>query len=346
MQSENTMRDGRVRIKGGAAQIIYQLENNLNTQDISLLATVVSCTRLADINVIKVEFTLNDSATTIANVSTIQQYHTVYAKYLVWTAPPRKSLAPTIHWNPPLSKLKLKTQSLTNTWMSSVTKVSFVYDEKFWDNEWIDQMKFNLYRGRQSSAMMEVFDIYDACTLSSPMSLVREREQGNDEEGRNRGAVAAFTIFALISSENESDSSQPTNCVGESDIASRIMNELLSIAPLSKPSLPSHTSTFSSWMTNYSRALIKHWPQVESVSDDPHPKTVGNHPKPQMSLAKAEWPAATNAGNSTGKSMNGEGRMMIYFAGTESDQSSPGLMEGAVGAAHRVVEEMKVNLCI
>ena len=35
-----------------------------------------------------------------------------------------------------------------------------------------------------------------------------------------------------------------------------------------------------------------------------------------------------------------DGGEMLHFAGTESDEYSPGLMEGAVGSAHRTVEEI------
>jgi hypothetical protein len=58
------------------------------------------------------------------------------------------------------------------------------------------------------------------------------------------------------------------------------------------------------------------------ISDDPNPPRVIQHPTPDLILSKVEW--------------NG----LLHFAGSETDQNSPGVMEGAVGAAMRVAREL------
>ncbi|KAL7462079.1 hypothetical protein ACHAXS_002475 [Conticribra weissflogii] len=325
-QLEKSLNDGRVRIIGGAAKIISSLESSLDKSKITLSATVVSCTRLKrHKNVMKVQFRWSCPGADCADnfVALDQHQDVVYAKQLVWTAPPRKSMAPTILWDPPLSDSKIREQANSNTWMASVTKVSFIYDVIHWDEDWLMTLKFNMYKGRQSGRM-EVFDIYDACTF--PLSLSQKSRRKNDRVD----GVAAFTIFACLSLDSLS--------LRKSDIATRIMSQLASIAPLSK----SHDdeANSSSWMTNYSRSVVKIWPLVDSINDNPKTMTVGSHPEPRTALATPEWPLDGESiveGDSETKSE----QFMIYFAGTESDLRSPGLMEGAVSAAHRVVKELQ-----
>lgn len=61
---------------------------------------------------------------------------------------------------------------------------------------------------------------------------------------------------------------------------------------------------------------------------DPHPEFVGFHPCPAATLPQPQWKC-------------GSGNNMVYFSGTESDLRSPGLMEGALGLAYRMIEEVK-----
>ena len=66
---------------------------------------------------------------------------------------------------------------------------------------------------------------------------------------------------------------------------------------------------------------VQRWPREPWISDDPAPALVHPHPEPVRELARAEW----------------QGRLL--FAGTETDQSSPGVIEGAIGAGIRAAEE-------
>jgi monoamine oxidase len=65
--------------------------------------------------------------------------------------------------------------------------------------------------------------------------------------------------------------------------------------------------------------VAQRWPKAQHISDEEQPTTIHPHPRPVAALAQAEW----------------SGR--LHFAGTESDQRSPGVIEGAIGSAHRVL---------
>jgi monoamine oxidase len=65
------------------------------------------------------------------------------------------------------------------------------------------------------------------------------------------------------------------------------------------------------------------WPLNPFISDENRPTTIHPHPHPVALLAAPAW---------GGK---------LLFAGTETDQQSPGVIEGALGSAIRVVKELK-----
>ena len=72
----------------------------------------------------------------------------------------------------------------------------------------------------------------------------------------------------------------------------------------------------------YKDVHVQHWPSEKYISEDPNPTQIHPHPYPVNSLATTEW--------------NGR----LHFAGSETDKTSPGVMEGAIGAALRVVKEL------
>jgi monoamine oxidase len=72
------------------------------------------------------------------------------------------------------------------------------------------------------------------------------------------------------------------------------------------------------------KVSVQRWPLEPFVSgQDTRPSQVHPHPHPVPALGTTAW----------------EGKLL--FAGTESDQESPGVMEGAVGAAKRALAHMK-----
>lgn len=68
---------------------------------------------------------------------------------------------------------------------------------------------------------------------------------------------------------------------------------------------------------------VKRWPQESFISEEPNPQRINPHPQPVRALSANEWGGA------------------LLFAGSESDRFSPGVMEGAVGAALRVVKDLQ-----
>ena len=73
---------------------------------------------------------------------------------------------------------------------------------------------------------------------------------------------------------------------------------------------------------SYTRYHVQRWPLEPYISEDPHPTTIQPHPQPVLALSTTEW----------------DNRLL--FAGTESDSHSPGVMEGAIRAARRVLKQL------
>ena len=67
---------------------------------------------------------------------------------------------------------------------------------------------------------------------------------------------------------------------------------------------------------------VQRWPKEELISLDAQPHHIHPHPAVVPLLAAPEW----------------EGRLL--WAGTETDQRDPGVMEGAIGSAARVIREL------
>lgn len=72
-----------------------------------------------------------------------------------------------------------------------------------------------------------------------------------------------------------------------------------------------------------SKVTVHRWPKERFTSVEQDPTTIHPHPHPVRVLGRREWEGA------------------LHFASSEADWESPGLMEGAVGAAQRVVSEIK-----
>lgn len=73
---------------------------------------------------------------------------------------------------------------------------------------------------------------------------------------------------------------------------------------------------------DYTTVHVKRWPLEEYISEDPKPTKIHPHPYPVGALSQSEW------------------KDRLLFAGSESEQVSPGVMEGAIGAAKRVLKEI------
>jgi monoamine oxidase len=73
----------------------------------------------------------------------------------------------------------------------------------------------------------------------------------------------------------------------------------------------------------YSNFYVYRWPMHRYISgDDTRTKQIHTHPLPVRALSTLEWDDR------------------LYFAGSETDLTSPGVMEGALGSAKRVLKSL------
>lgn len=71
---------------------------------------------------------------------------------------------------------------------------------------------------------------------------------------------------------------------------------------------------------SFSEHHVQRWPKETYISEDPRPQRINPHPAVELDLSTPEWDG------------------LLQFAGSETDRLSPGVMEGAIGAAQRVLK--------
>jgi len=131
------------------------------------------------------------------------------------------------------------------------------------------------------------------------------------------GLVSALTFFSLASlSQTEKKSDVISDELLAKQCAMQMVHNLSPSTIREHPDIVRRIKAFDSFH-------VKHWPHEKYISEDNNPDGINPHPQPNPELARSEWDG------------------VLLFAGTETDQSSPGVMEGAVGAALRVVNELK-----
>ena len=129
-----------------------------------------------------------------------------------------------------------------------------------------------------------------------------------DASTENINALTMFTLLGPLASKNN-----------ETEIIDSVKTQLgtlwtrLGLQDLAAQ-LPYHQS-----------AAIQQWPLEPYLSENPNPTTIQPHPEPVAELSKPE--------------MDGK----LHFGATETDQRSPGVMEGAIGAAIRVLRELGIE---
>jgi monoamine oxidase len=124
------------------------------------------------------------------------------------------------------------------------------------------------------------------------------------------GAVSALTFFALV--PPESPAVKDDQLLGQ-----QVASQMATIwKHYRRPELSEQARSFSS-------VHVQRWPLEKYISEDTKPTTIHPHPHSVRALSTSEW----------------EGRLL--FAGSETDQRSPGVMEGAVGAAMRVLKDLQ-----
>lgn len=258
------------RIDGGAVAIVENLAKKLPAANIRLNTPVTKCTLQPGSN-----------STTIR--LDIASGH-VLAKRVVVAVPP-KLVDKHIVFDPPLSRAKKTAMSASHTWMAGVTKVSLVYENKFW-NEEISNM------GLPQHLPGPAFQVYDAST--------KDR------------SINAMTFFCLVPPGSPA---KRDNAV----LADQVTAQISSVWKLYTG------SDFREEVRKYKDVHVQHWPAERYISEDSEPKQIHSHPNPVGVLSTTEWDDR------------------LYFAGSETDRQSPGVMEGAVGAALRVAQELKAK---
>ena len=120
--------------------------------------------------------------------------------------------------------------------------------------------------------------------------------------------ISSLTFFTLV---------PPTFSLDDQALAKRVALQLGSVwTALGRNEMAQQVHSYSGYH-------VKRWPEEVYISEDPKPISIHPHPHPVRLLAAQEW--------------NG----MLLFAGSEADQLSPGVMEGAIGSAERVWEEIE-----
>jgi monoamine oxidase len=123
--------------------------------------------------------------------------------------------------------------------------------------------------------------------------------------------VSALTFFALVPS---SDSSAVTD---DERLAKQVAEQMAEVWEYRGRPL------YAKQATNYTSHHVYRWPAESYISEDDKPVRINPHPSPVRALSEPEWDG------------------VLQFAGSETDLGSPGVMEGAVGAAKRVLKSLE-----
>jgi len=227
----------------------------------------------------------------------------------VLAVPPR-ILSKRVSFYPGLPVAKLAAMSASETWMAGVTKVALVYKgspPEFWPLLVREGERLSSPRNRRPA-----FQVYDG----SPFSSLRSPSKSDNDDGECSDNISVLTFFALASLGNNRGKD---DAVLANDCAEQMCDSLSADTIRKVP-------TLDKYIRSYDKFHVKRWPLEPYISHDTDPTGVTPHPAPIPELANSEW----------------EGTLL--FAGTETDQHSPGVMEGAVGAAIRVVRELAQKL--
>lgn len=132
------------------------------------------------------------------------------------------------------------------------------------------------------------------------------------DSGPKDKSVSALTFFALV---------PPNSPAFKSDelLAQQVAQQMAQVWNYQG------LSKYSNMAQSYMSYHVKRWSNETYISEDDSPTMVHPHPHPVRALSQPEW----------------DGR--LQFAGSESDLSSPGVMEGALGAAKRVLRALETR---
>mmetsp|Transcript_39980 Transcript_39980/g.96507 ORF Transcript_39980/g.96507 Transcript_39980/m.96507 type:complete len:417 (-) Transcript_39980:43-1293(-) len=123
------------------------------------------------------------------------------------------------------------------------------------------------------------------------------------------GNTSALTFFALTKTDEERQ-------LDDKALGEKVAKQIASVWKYFGHSDMANQAMY------FSDVHIQRWPLEPYISENPRPTTVQPHPHPIGALSRNEW--------------NG----MLLFAGSEADQRSSGVMEGAIGSAKRVLKDI------
>ena len=124
--------------------------------------------------------------------------------------------------------------------------------------------------------------------------------------------VSALTAFTLATQPGTIDNTDEDNVNLAKKVAAQVSQ---SFQLLGQTENAQNAQSFEKF-------YIQRWPLEKYISEETYPKNIQPHPYPVKALSTVEW--------------NG----LLLFGGTETDDSSPGVMEGAIGSAIRCVEQL------
>jgi monoamine oxidase len=122
--------------------------------------------------------------------------------------------------------------------------------------------------------------------------------------------VSALTFFALVPTADSA-------VTDDERLAEQVAQQMAEVwKHLGRP-------FYANQATNYTSHHVYRWPTESYISENEKPVRINPHPSPVRALSEPEWDGA------------------LQFAGSETDLGSPGVMEGAVGAAKRVLKSLE-----
>jgi monoamine oxidase len=337
------------RVKGGAVQLIHALvKNSVVGEDINnhnsssssriYLNTPVKHCRLehAPNNNYDGVPTTSTPPTAVNSYTTAQRKappavvivvettdgRIFHAAQVVVAVPP-KLVAKHITFHPPLSSSKQVAMAAASaTWMAGVTKVSLVYPRVFWGT---DQSNFNL---SLQSGGGPAFQVYDGSTWDKSIAALtffvhNNNNNNNNNNVRDTNAATTSSSTKTTTTTTAMDNNTPhhQHAVLAKQVADQIAQfwKHLGLPP-----------EFSQQVHSYSSYHVQEWPLEPYISEYCNTNLNSNdddqqqqrHPQPDADLSSTEWDGT------------------LHFCASETDLHSPGVMEGALGSAKRVVASM------
>ena len=130
------------------------------------------------------------------------------------------------------------------------------------------------------------------------------------DSSTNNGNLFALIFFALVKSGSPA-------VHDDGVLANQIADQMATVwSYLKRPEYAKQVHTFT-------RHFVHRWPMEKYISEDDKPMQINPHPTVVRALSQPEWNGA------------------LEFASSETDLHSPGVMEGAVGAARRVLNALE-----